>query len=314
MLLFDSTLSSQPQEAVELDASHPLASFCTVAWLGHNPDRNFADSSACSVTSGTGLTYASATPDGLALVSDGVSGSGRVLVPRTQPAQETTWVYVGSSISLTSLGRPMTGSNGQSTLGRYDWFYNAGIWEVVSVGTTNGRWQWSTFSSFSGVVVIVFDGFTTPRVYLNGVPATLSLVQTGSGTPPTPNPNLAILGRTDTDTRNFNGRAVGVFEFATAVSEEMALSLSANPWQLYRVPSSYWMPTGTTYTLSPDSTLSNSGWTATGAASLHAALAAGDADYIGANTDAAVSSVSLSDPATALTLTNATLTVRARLN
>jgi hypothetical protein len=66
--------------------------------------------------------------------------------------------------------------------------------------------------------------------------------------------------------------------------------------------------------LTPDATVSNSNWSAVGAASLHAALAAGDADYITASTAGAVSVVALSDPSPLLTLTDASFTVRARLN
>lgn len=67
-------------------------------------------------------------------------------------------------------------------------------------------------------------------------------------------------------------------------------------------------------TLTPDATLANTGWSAVGAATLHEALAAGDADYARANTHGAVASVRLSDPASALTLTDVTLRVRARLD
>ena len=65
-------------------------------------------------------------------------------------------------------------------------------------------------------------------------------------------------------------------------------------------------------TLLPDGTISNTGWTPVGAATAHAALAAGDADYIQSSTTGAVVEVSLSDPAYALSLTSGTFTVRAR--
>jgi hypothetical protein len=66
--------------------------------------------------------------------------------------------------------------------------------------------------------------------------------------------------------------------------------------------------------LTPDATVSNTNWSAVGAASLHAALAAGDSDYITASVAGAVSVVALSDPSPLLTLTDASFTVRARLN
>ena len=66
--------------------------------------------------------------------------------------------------------------------------------------------------------------------------------------------------------------------------------------------------------LNPDATVSNTNWSAVGAATLHAALAAGDSDYITASVAGAVSVVALSDPSPLLTLTDASFTVRARLS
>jgi hypothetical protein len=65
--------------------------------------------------------------------------------------------------------------------------------------------------------------------------------------------------------------------------------------------------------LNPDGTVSNTNWSAVGAASLHAALAAGDADYITASAAGAVSEVSLTNPSPLLDLTDASFTIRARL-
>jgi hypothetical protein len=66
-------------------------------------------------------------------------------------------------------------------------------------------------------------------------------------------------------------------------------------------------------TLTPDATVSNTSWSAVGAASLHEALATGDSDYITASTAGAVAEIGLSNPAAPLTLTDASFTVRARL-
>lgn len=65
--------------------------------------------------------------------------------------------------------------------------------------------------------------------------------------------------------------------------------------------------------LNPDGTVSNTNWSAVGAASLHAALAAGDSDYITASVAGAVSEVSLTNPSPLLDLTDASFTIRARL-
>jgi hypothetical protein len=66
--------------------------------------------------------------------------------------------------------------------------------------------------------------------------------------------------------------------------------------------------------LTPDATLGTTGWSAVGAASLHAALATGDSDYITASTAGAVAEIGLSNPAVPLTLTDVSFTVRARLS
>jgi len=66
-------------------------------------------------------------------------------------------------------------------------------------------------------------------------------------------------------------------------------------------------------TLTPNITQANQGWTAVGAATVDAALAAGDADYITANSAGAVATVALNDPPTALDVSSATLVIRARV-
>lgn len=77
-----------------------------------------------------------------------------------------------------------------------------------------------------------------------------------------------------------------------------------------------WTPAGEppAATLVPASTVSNTGWSAVGASTLHEALAAGDDDAITASTDGATARVALSAPGSPLTLTGATIRVRARLD
>jgi len=67
-------------------------------------------------------------------------------------------------------------------------------------------------------------------------------------------------------------------------------------------------------TLTPDATISNTNWSAVGAATLHAALASGDADYIESSTNGAVATVSLTDPVPNLTaLTSVVVAIRHRV-
>ncbi len=66
-------------------------------------------------------------------------------------------------------------------------------------------------------------------------------------------------------------------------------------------------------TLLPDGTASNTGWTAVGASSLWGALATGDSDYITSSTSGSVAEVTLSNPASGLSLSARTLTVRVQL-
>jgi hypothetical protein len=62
----------------------------------------------------------------------------------------------------------------------------------------------------------------------------------------------------------------------------------------------------------PNATVSNTGWTAVGAATIHAALAAGDADYATTSTNGAVTEVDLSSTPPGLVVSAIMLTVRAR--
>ena len=64
-------------------------------------------------------------------------------------------------------------------------------------------------------------------------------------------------------------------------------------------------------TLTPNGTIDGGSWVAVNAATLHAGLAAGDADFIRA-TGTATADVALSDPAGGLALTAATVRVRVR--
>lgn len=70
----------------------------------------------------------------------------------------------------------------------------------------------------------------------------------------------------------------------------------------------------TSSTITPDSTVSNTSWSAVGAATLHGALVTGDTDYITASTTGAVTELGLSNPAAPLTLTDVSFRVRARLS
>jgi hypothetical protein len=66
--------------------------------------------------------------------------------------------------------------------------------------------------------------------------------------------------------------------------------------------------------LTPDATVSNTNWSAVGAATLHAALAAGDSDAITSSTNGAVATVSLTDPVPNLTaLTSVVVMLRHRV-
>lgn len=65
-------------------------------------------------------------------------------------------------------------------------------------------------------------------------------------------------------------------------------------------------------TLVPDGTVSNTGWSPVGAATIHAALTAGDSDYMQSGSAGSVAEVSLSNPSIGLTLTNGQLTIRVR--
>lgn len=65
-------------------------------------------------------------------------------------------------------------------------------------------------------------------------------------------------------------------------------------------------------TLVPDGTPSNTGWTPVGAATIHAALAAGDSDYMQSSSAGSVTEVSLSNPSIGLSLTGGQLTIRVK--
>ena len=65
--------------------------------------------------------------------------------------------------------------------------------------------------------------------------------------------------------------------------------------------------------LVPDGTVSNAGWTPVGAATLQAALASSDSDYMRSTTVGSVAEVSFSNPAVGLTLSDGRLTLRIRL-
>lgn len=66
-------------------------------------------------------------------------------------------------------------------------------------------------------------------------------------------------------------------------------------------------------TLTPDATVTNANWTAVGAATVHAALATGDADYIQASQAGATTRITLSNPARAYSsIAAATLRIRAK--
>lgn len=149
--------------------------------------------------------------------------------------------------------------------------------------------------------------------------AALALLTSGSGTVTTTtrtgtgSATLALLtsatGTVTTVTRTGTGAAA--FALSTAGVGTVQVSGASGPVVL-AVSASGAGLVNTTSILVPDSTVSQANWTITGAASVHAALATGDADFIQANIANATCRVGLSNPAVTFASLNA-VTLRVRV-
>lgn len=308
MLLLDATFDSQPQEAVEVDWANPLASGLVHATVGNNLT-NLAGPPLTPTFGTTELAGWGGPTPGIvfnnSVVEGGISPSFRGVF--------TTGLCLHTPASLNASGRLLMGAftNEDSSNCRF---------EVSATALTAGYRNALNESAFS-------TGIITPQVgqtYMHGgrwtadavelwVDGQLIATTTAGGNGQIR--NRVSLGGDPT----YGGFAyIGTVHLSLwwnrALTDDEIRSVSANPWQLFRAPVEAWVPRVTPTVLTPDATVSNTNWSAVGAASLHAALAAGDSDYITASTSGAVTEIGLSNPAAPLTLTDVSFRIRARLN
>jgi hypothetical protein len=300
MLLLDAPLDSQPQEAVEVDWGNPLASGLVWAHVGASP-QNVAGSSSNLVGP------EQSPPQGLA----GYEFNSAQYIRGDMPPLPVGGVSTGMAFctfSNVSGNRIMIGAFSSQMMyvclegNNFATVANDGAFKVNA----------SSVQPVSGQPYAVVGRFLRDagqEIWVDG-----RLLQ-ASATPHTAQPTVINVGIYD---NGGGGGFIGVIHTSAwwnrALTDDEIRSVSANPWQLFRAPVDAWVPRVTPTVLTPDATLANTNWSAVGAASLHAALAAGDSDYITASADGASATVSLSNPVPNLIdLTSVVVSVRHRV-
>lgn len=168
-----------------------------------------------------------------------------------------------------------------------------------------------------GTVLFSLSSTGTGRTTVTGIGAPSLVVRsTGAGTSVVVGSGSALVSVQGGGTATITGLAtrfgVGLAVITARTSGVGTVSVAGSGSAKWTLRSVAFGTTSQVATIVPDGVVTNAGWTPVGAASLQAALAVGDADYMTAGEAGAVATVTLSDPPTALTLTGVILTIRAR--
>jgi hypothetical protein len=312
MLLLDAPFDSQPQEAVEIDWGNSITDGLLWAQNGSSLLNTFGRQDIIQVNGTISPSEANAIGSGLQFSASQWVRCYETGAPRgdRQFTGLVVMTRIGSGRATVMGAFPGAGGTGMT-------YFGYTVTGQLEVDTNDGQFRVNV-SSFapiavgaSGVLCARWRGDNGADVFWNGT-RTDNPYTTALGTLA---PREIQLGSWNAGgDALFNGILHSSFFWDRELSDEEVRSVSANPWQLFRAPVDYWVPSVSPTILTPDATLSNTNWSAVGAASLHAALAAGDSDYITASTAGAVAELSLTNPSPLLTLTDASFTVRARLN
>lgn len=308
MLLLDAPFDSQPQEYAEIDWGNPLAAGLVHCTVGNNIT-NLAGPALTPQFGTTEFSGWDGPVPGIVIDNARVQGG---ITPSFQGVS-CTGLCLHTPTSLNAGGRLVMGAftNADSSNCRF---------EISTTALTAGYRNALNESAFSTGIITPQAGQTYlhgGRWTDNGVELFVDgrLIATNTTTGNAQIRNRVSLGGDDTYGGNwYIGTIHASFWWNRPLTDDEIRSVSANPWQLFRAPVDYWVPSATPTILTPDATVSNTSWSAVGAATLHEALATGDSDYITASADGAQAVVSFADPVPALSsLTSATLTFRHRI-
>ncbi|MCO4101070.1 MAG: LamG domain-containing protein [Gemmatimonas sp.] len=316
MLLLDAPLDSQPQELVDLDYSNSATTGLLGFW---HAGMQFQPTSGLPEQVAWDLNTATAQRE-----SNGVSTSWLVktsgnaviaaLSQKPTPTDATT-VLMSGRISPVGFF-----SEGAASTGYGFWDLGGGVYRFIFRASGQGGFTQFDIPLSDGAVGVfgfTYDGatvrFVRDGVVLGSAAATGTVLYNNSGSPVpiTIGAFSGGLGGGGYSTANAM-EWFGIWD--RALSDGELRALVGAPYQLFRAPLDAWAPRVTPTVLTPDATLANTDWSAVGAASLHAALAAGDSDYITASADGASATVSLSNPVPNLIdLTSVVVSVRHRV-
>lgn len=284
-MYFRPVRTSQPQGPARVDWSNPITWGLVVAFAPSVSGNNLIDgdpTKANATANKFGAKGKSSTFTGLVSTSASLASTNWSFLTHFKTAES-----LGAQESI--LGRSTFGANNKGfgfnsthAAPTYDGAIYAGNSYTVIGKPTGGALAANTEYCIAGT----YDG-TNGRGFSNGArtvgPTAVGSINLGE--------RFAINANSDGGVDVGSAQVYITLVFNRALSDAEVKSLSDNPWQIFAPDSkALWVPAAVSVTLptlvQPNSTTSAGAWTATGAASLHAAInetVASDIQYISVN-------------------------------
>lgn len=281
----------QPQGAVEVDWSNPLTRGLVICTHAGNNFREMVTNKPSTITSATSAP----TKEGRALMDSASTFSIETLIS-TDFGDAVTWFF---------LARPDgTGGGG---LGRFIdkrtaavntqvevLYFNGALGQLFFDRISAGGVNQSIYTTTSGMVagntyavaarVGAFTSNADAALFVNGISRTLSTNTAGTVARATNAANYVLGNRTNDNARNFDGRMYCVYRWKRALSDGEIVSLSANPWQIFKPVTRTIGAVISGVTISrPSSDVTTTGWTASSGSVLYDMIdevTPSDTDYI----------------------------------
>lgn len=230
---------SQPQTHTRLS---PLYSGDTVmAILGADPTRDFSDNQP--ITLGSGGYGSSVTSEGVGVTT--ISGDAK-FSKNIGHTPDVTIAFFGS-VQAPTVGRIFLYSDIEIR------YVSPMYWEIkrYTTGGTAGVWGvMGLVSSINHPLIISFKGLNDPNIYYNGSKQVIAYKTAPSGSVLTGSINSGLFGQPGVADTSCYGSMTMFLRLKRAVTEAEGISLSQNPWQIFKEQSQRTYITSSTGTAS----------------------------------------------------------------
>ena len=241
------TIVSQPQNAIKLDLSHPLASSASLIYVGSSVGRSIVPAKTTIKTGTANKTGAKGVATGFSS-TDGTASTDSVLIDKTDncPRFRTYFalVKVSSANNSALLGRIFDKRDASNDTQVEVFYADQGVgFNYFTFGgffATNGAWTSPVNSLIPDTwqtVAVRYDRSTTssvPDFYIDGNRVTTSTRTAPTGASLNNAAKYVIGNRTSDNLRVFNGQIACLYFFDKLLTNTEIASLHANPWQIFQ--------------------------------------------------------------------------------